>query len=89
VPRPQGPGVDIGAFEYQYPVFTFVQVQSKTNLLLKASVSPSTSYTLQASQDLISWNNIATLNSTSNGVLQVTNLIAGPKRFFRLKSQTP
>ena len=89
VPRPQGPGVDIGAFEYQYPVFTFVQVQSKTNLLLKASVSPSTSYALQASQDLISWNNIATLNSTSNGVLQVTNFIVGPKRFFRLKSQTP
>lgn len=89
VPRPQGPRVDIGAFEYQYSgaVFTRIEVQSKTNLFLKGFALPGTSYTLQASQDFLSWDNIATLTSASNGVLQFTNFIAGPKRFFRFRSQ--
>jgi hypothetical protein len=92
VPRPQGPGVDIGAFEFQYPTtpyFARFQLQSGTNFILKAFTSPSASFILQASQDFHSWDNIATLTSLSNGVLQVTNLITGPKRFFRLQSQMP
>jgi hypothetical protein len=95
VSRPQGLGVDIGAFEFQFPaipIFAPVQIQSKTNLFLKAFGFPSTSYTLQASQDFISWDNIATLTAPSNGVLQFTELInpiACPKRFFRLRSQSP
>jgi hypothetical protein len=88
VPRPQGPGIDIGAFEYQYPPPTFasIQVQSNTNLVFTAYAFPSTVYTLQASQDFIFWDNIATLTSSSNGVLRFSTPITCPKCFYRLQS---
>lgn len=91
VPRPQGPGIDIGAFEYQYPPATFasIRAQSHTNLLLTAYAFPSTTYTLQASQDFVNWDNIATLTSSSKGVLQFTAPITLPRRFYRLQSQPP
>lgn len=95
VPRPQGLGVDIGAFEFQFPtvpVFAAIERQSKTNVSLKAFGFPSTSYTLQASQDFIFWDNVATLTAGSNGVVQFTdpiNPFALPKRFYRLRSQSP
>lgn len=90
--RVRRPGIDIGAFELQYPThpfFTSIEVRSQTNLFLRALAFPSTSYTLQASHDFVSWESIATLTTASNGVVQFTSLIAGPKRSFRLKSQTP
>jgi hypothetical protein len=88
VPRPQGPGVDIGAFEYQYPppAFSRIEIQSRSNLTLRAFALPSTSYTLQASEDLLFWNNIATLTTSSNGMLQFTDPIVRSKRFYRLRS---
>jgi hypothetical protein len=91
LPRPQGAGFDIGAFEYLSPnsVFTRIIVLSKTNLLLITFAAPSTSYFVQASQDLISWNNIATLTAPPNGILQYTNPITVPKRFFRVRPQSP
>jgi hypothetical protein len=91
VPRPQGPGFDIGAFEYLSPtaIFTRIVVLSKTNLLLITFVAPSKSYFVQASPDLTSWNNIATLTAPPNGVLLYTNPISGSKRFFRLRPQSP
>jgi hypothetical protein len=89
VPRPQGLGVDIGAFEFQFPtfpVFTRIEV-SKTNLFLKAFATPAMSFILQASEDFVSWNNIATLTATSNGFMQFTDSSLRPKRFYRLQRQ--
>jgi hypothetical protein len=63
-------------------------VLSKTNLLLVTFAAPSRNYFVQASQDLTSWNNIATLTAPPNGVLQYTNPITVPRRFFRLRPQT-
>jgi hypothetical protein len=90
VPRPQGRSVDIGAFESlsANTIFTRIIVLSKTNLLLVTFAAPSRNYFVQASQDLISWNNIATLTAPPNGVLQYTNSITGSRRFFRLRPQT-
>ena len=87
VPRPQGRGVDIGAFESlsANTIFTRIIVLSKTNLLLVTFAAPSKSYFLQASQDFISWNNIATITAPPNGVLLYTNLITVPRRYFRLR----
>jgi hypothetical protein len=89
VPRPQGRGFDIGAYEYLSPntVFTRILVLSKTNLLLITFAAPSTNYFVQASPDLISWNNIAALTCPPNGVLQYTNPITIPRRYFRVRPQ--
>ena len=66
-----------------------MEVQSRTNVSLKAFGSPFTSYTLQLSQDFVSWQDLCTVTSQSNGVLQLTTPIIYPKAFFRLRSQMP
>jgi hypothetical protein len=92
VRRPQGAGFDIGAFEFVYftnATFARIDVQSPTNVSLKAFGSPFTSYMLQVSRDFITWSNVSTVPSQSNGLLQLTQPITSPKGFFRLRSQTP
>ena len=92
MPRPQNPGDDIGAFELQSQVtsaFTSMEVQSRTNLSFSASGTPFKSYILQVSQDFVSWDNLCTVTSPPNGILQCTAPMAYPRAFFRLRSQTP
>ena len=91
--RPQGPGVDIGAFEYRYlPVFTGATMLSATNCRLQmAGLPPNQTYSLQVSTNLLNWWDVTNFMAGSNGVFQCVDPIAGATqlRFYRLKSSTP
>jgi hypothetical protein len=91
VTRPQGPGVDIGAFEYQYiPIFTSMTIQSATNCALQmCGLLPTQTFTLQVSSNLLNWSAVTNFTGT-NGFIQYVDPTAGKngKRFYRLKSVT-
>ena len=93
VPRPQGAGVDIGAFEYLVsPVFTGMTVQSATNCQVQLSgLTPNPTLTLQVSTNLLNWRDVTNFMASSNGVFQCVDPIPGDTqaRFYRLKSGTP
>jgi hypothetical protein len=91
--RPQGAGVDIGAFEYQYsPVITSATIQCATNRQLQlAGVTSNLTVTLQVSTNLLNWWDATNFLAGSNGVFQCVDPIPGDtqSRFYRLKSGTP
>ena len=88
-PRPQGLGVDIGAFEADVtaPVFTSVAIQSATNVVLSIAGSASGFFALYASTDLVSWFYVTNLYPDSSGLAQWVQQIVPPRRFFRLLQQ--
>ena len=93
VARPQGPGVDIGAFEFQYiPVFTQATLQGATNCLLQmAGLLPNQTFTLQASSNLINWSTLTSFTAWTNGMFQLTDPMQRNwrTRFYRLKTGAP
>lgn len=93
VPRPQGPGVDIGAFEYLYtPVFIDVTIDNSTNCQMRLTgLTPNPSITLQASTNLLDWLDVSNFEAGVNGAFQCIEPISGaaPMRFYRLKSASP
>jgi hypothetical protein len=93
VPRPQGAGVDIGAFEYLYsPVFTGATIQGATNRQMQLSgLTPNQPLTLQASANLADWWNLTNFTAGANGAFQCVDPISGTtqRRFYRLKAGTP
>lgn len=91
--RPQGPGVDIGAFEYLVsPIFTGATMLNATNRQLQlCGLSPNQTLTLQVSTNLMSWWDVTNFTSGANGVFQCVDptCTGGPARFYRLRSGTP
>jgi hypothetical protein len=93
IARPQGPGVDIGAFEYQYiPLFSCPQIDNSTNCLLQLSgLLPNQTFSVEASPDLSGWFCITNLVAGTNGQFQFIDPIHrdAPARFYRVKSLSP
>lgn len=93
VTRPQGPGVDLGAFEFQYiPFFTAAHFQAGPNFCLHvAGLPPQQTFTLQCSTNLFTWLDRTNFNADSSGTCEVVDTQSGPGniRFYRLKSAYP
>jgi hypothetical protein len=93
VPRPQGPGVDIGAFEYQYlPTFTGMTIQSATSCQLQVcGLWSNETFTEQISSNLVAWFEATNSVACTNGLFQIVDPVpvTSPSRFYRLKAGGP
>jgi hypothetical protein len=88
--RPQGLGIDIGAFEFQFLTARIIdsRMLSPTSFWLQACGRPVQAYTLQVSTNLLAWSDIKTNISGANGVCEFVDTHPGDcgVRFYRLKS---
>jgi hypothetical protein len=92
VSRPQGPQTDIGAFEYQYtmPVILGAAFQGPYPWL-RCFGLPGRTYTVQVSTNLLTWSDLNSVNSGTNGLFDYVDAaqINYDKRFYRLKYTAP
>jgi hypothetical protein len=93
VTRPQGPGVDLGAFEYQYiPAFTGAKFQNPTNFWLQMSgLLPAQAFTLQTSTNLLDWLDLTNFVAGESPVYEFVDVNLGrpATRFYRLEVSNP
>ena len=93
VPRPQGPGVDIGTFEYQYlPTFTGMTIQNDANRQLQVcGLWSNETFTVQISSNLVVWLDATDSVACTNGMFQIVDPVpvTCPLRFYRLKTSAP
>lgn len=90
VRRPQGAGVDIGAFEYQFtiPEITAAAFQGAAFGFLCCGL-PESAYTLQVSTNLQAWSDLAGFMTDLDGVYSYVDpgQMNPEKRFFRLRTR--
>lgn len=93
IARPQGLGLDIGAFEFQcvIPRITAARFQSASSFWLQSWGKPGKTYRLQTSTNLLSWSDVATLCGDLNGMCEFldSNLGTSSLRFYRMQSVAP
>jgi hypothetical protein len=92
VPRPQGPSVDIGAFEYQYtiPAIVGAAVQG-SDFRLQCFALPGSTQTVQVSTNLLNWSDLNSFIICTNGLSDYLDPIQTnrERRFYRLKYPAP
>ena len=91
VARPQGRGVDIGAYEFQFPQIVGAQFQSATCFGLCVCGPPNQSFAMQVSTNLLWWSDFGSYAENSNGVCEVSDSqTSGSRaRFYRLTPAGP
>lgn len=87
IARPQGPGADIGAFEFQYiPAFFGAAIQNGTNFQMQiGGFLPNEIFTIQTSTNLVTWLTVTNCVFGTNGVFQFIDPVCtnSRTRFYR------
>jgi hypothetical protein len=93
IARPQGRGVDIGAYEFRYtiPQITGAGFQSASIFWLQCCGLPNQTYMVQTSTNLLNWCDAINVLADSNGVFEFVDSNHGDDsaKFYRLKSSIP
>ena len=92
VPRPQGPSVDIGAFEYQYTIPVIIGATAQgSDFRLRCLGLPGGTQTVQVSTNLLNWSDLNSFINGTNGLSDYLDPIQTnrEKRFYRLKYPAP
>jgi hypothetical protein len=90
--RPQGPGVDIGAFEYQYTIPAIIGAAFQgPDYCLRCFGLPGRAQTVQVSTNLLNWSDLSSFINGTNGLFDYVDAaqINHGKRFYRLKYTAP
>jgi hypothetical protein len=87
VARPQRLAVDIGAFEYQCTVPVFIEADGHRYMNFQFCGMPVTSYSIQASTNLVTWEDIVTATTGEDGLAGYSDPFGYPRRFYRVKAR--
>jgi hypothetical protein len=90
--RPQGPGVDIGAFEYQFTIPAIIDSAFQgPDFLLRCFGLPGRAQTIEVSTNLLNWSDLNSFISGTNGFFDYVDTAQtnNGKRFYRLRYAAP